>query len=62
MFILSAATVCGFHACYPRGSEGQTSFEQEEFIKRLAAAGHRESSLEQRDTIEYRHLGTLSSS
>ena len=24
-------------------------------------AGHRESSLEQRDTIEYRHLGTLSS-
>ncbi|KAF9643919.1 hypothetical protein BDM02DRAFT_3074416, partial [Thelephora ganbajun] len=28
----------------------------EEFIKRLAVAGHRESSLEQRDTIEYRHL------
>ena len=23
-------------------------------------AGHRESNLEQRDTIEYRHLGTLS--
>lgn len=28
----------------------------EEFIKRLTVAGHRESSLEQKDMIEYRHL------
>ena len=61
---MTAATVCGFHACYPRGSESQTLFEylKEEFIKRLAAAGHRETSHEQRDTVEYRHLGTLSCS
>jgi hypothetical protein len=27
MFILTAATVCGYHARYPRGSESQTLFE-----------------------------------